>query len=243
MIIPPQVPEIPGDMDALAHHASALRAAGGGFAGTGADVHATWQRLAPSYVAPESGQLLAATAPVKATSVRVGREMEAVAAALATYAETVKPIKERLETLRAQVRVTEGGDGGAALTSQVNQAIEDWLDAQRACAASINAVHGDTDYPQENGAGHGAPFPADPGQGSSDTGGTLPFAGTASFLPGGGVVPAQRGRRDPRGHRAAGGFAERGLAPAEQGPPGADRVPCRPAAVGVSGSGWPGRAG
>ncbi|WP_338596267.1 hypothetical protein [Saccharopolyspora sp. SCSIO 74807] len=102
MINPGAIPQIPGDMDTLAAHAAGLRTAGTGFADTGADVHATWQGLAPAYLAPESEQLLQATRPVTETAGNVGRDVEQVAGALQRYADEVRPIQQRLRDLKAQ---------------------------------------------------------------------------------------------------------------------------------------------
>ncbi len=58
------IPVIDGDMDALIGHATTIAATGRAIAGTGTDVHTTWQGLAPHYIAPEAGELLAATGPI-----------------------------------------------------------------------------------------------------------------------------------------------------------------------------------
>jgi len=168
VINPGEIPQIPGDMDALAEHASALRTAGGGFTDTGADVHATWQSLTPVYIAPEAAQLLQATLPVQQVSARVGSDLVAVGDALAIYAQTVKPIKARLELLRSQaqefVNDVEGDDDWredgdkidkhTGLMSQVHQAVDDWMTAQRTCANAINALHGGMRYVSDNADGH-----------------------------------------------------------------------------------------
>ncbi|CAL99932.1 papain fold toxin 1 (glutamine deamidase) of polymorphic toxin system [Saccharopolyspora erythraea NRRL 2338] len=171
MINPAEIPQIPGDMDALAGHASTLKTAGAAFASTGADVHAKWQGLAAVYDAPEAGQLLNATQPVSAVSDTVGGNVETVAGALSTYATTVKPIKARLESLRAQAQTfvssVEGDDDWREdegkvnqhnqLLSQVNEAVAEWMEAQRTCANAINAVYGGTQYAADNGDGRRDP--------------------------------------------------------------------------------------
>lgn len=171
MINPAEIPQIPGDMDALAEHARSLTSTGRAFASTGARVHSTWQGLAAVYDAPEAGQLLAATQPVSQVSSTVGANVETVAGALSTYAATVKPIKARLEALRAQaqtfVNSVHGDDDWRSdegkvnqhnqLLSQVNDAVAQWMDAQRTCANAINAVYGGTHYVADNGDGQRAP--------------------------------------------------------------------------------------
>ena len=181
MINPGAIPQIPGNMDTLAAHAHGLRAAGTGFADTGADVHATWQGLAPAYLAPESEQLLQATRPVTETAGNVGRDVEQVAGALQRYADEVRPIQQRLQDLKAQAEQlvadihayehqklstsemaasaktgivpdkdwtdeSDLTDRDTQLMSAVNQAIADWMAAQRRCANAITGLYGGTHY-------------------------------------------------------------------------------------------------
>ena len=189
MINPGAIPQIPGNMDTLAAHAAGLRAAGTGFADTGADVHATWQGLAPAYLAPESEQLLQATRPVTETAGNIGRDVEAVAGALQRYADEVRPIQQRLRDLRSQAEQlvadihayenqkpstsemaasaktgivpdkdwTDDGnltDRDAQLMSAVNQAVADWMAAQRRCANAITGLYGGQHYTTDNTDGH-----------------------------------------------------------------------------------------
>ncbi|MBQ6640560.1 MAG: hypothetical protein IJH84_05920, partial [Saccharopolyspora sp.] len=167
MINPAEIPQIPGDMEALRGHAATLRSSGSSFSSTGANVHSTWQGLAAVYEAPEAGQLLNATRPVSEISDSIGGDVELVANALTTYADTVAPIKARLESLRTQARAFVGsveghddwredeGKVGAhnQLLSQVNEAVAEWMAAQRACANAINATYGGTRYVADNGDG------------------------------------------------------------------------------------------
>jgi hypothetical protein len=59
------IPVINGDPDMLDEHATSLATTGAAFADTGARIHAGWQALTPVYIAPEAGDLLAATGPVQ----------------------------------------------------------------------------------------------------------------------------------------------------------------------------------
>ncbi|MQA16171.1 MAG: hypothetical protein GEV09_19095 [Pseudonocardiaceae bacterium] len=170
-IDPAVIPRIEGDMDALAGHAQALTRVGVDVADTGARVHATWQGLASVYRAPEAGQLLAATLPVSAVSRDMGSDIEQAAAALQTYAATVRPIQQRLEQLRAQavVFVAEGGAAGRGefdqdradeehrIESAVDHAVADFYAAQRACANTINALYGGAQYRAHDGDGRHEP--------------------------------------------------------------------------------------
>ncbi len=165
MISPGEIPRIPGDLDALAEHARSLSNTGSDFSTTGSDVHATWQGLAAVYEAPEAGELFAATEPVSRVSQTVGGELETAASALSTYASEVKPIQIRLESLRGQAQTfvssVQGeddwrGDDGKVdehnqLMSQVNQAVAEWMAAQRRCANAITVIYNGTHYTVNNG--------------------------------------------------------------------------------------------
>jgi hypothetical protein len=167
MINPGAIPSIPGDMDALAAHASQLSRTGGDFSRTGEQVNHTWQGLSGVYRAPEAGQLFAATAPVQSVSASVGADIEAAGAALAGYASEVKQIKARLESLRAQAQAfvasVQGKDDWQSDSSKVdqnNQLIDAvstemaaFFDAQRRCANAINALYGGMQYQADNGDG------------------------------------------------------------------------------------------
>ena len=171
MISPGGIPQIPGDMDALAGHATALSGLGGSFASTGERVNTTWQQLAPVYDAPEVGRLLAATGPVQTTSASVGEDISAVGAALATYAATVRAIKAQLESLRSQAQafVDENGgnddweeddgkvDRNNQLVEAVNAQVAAFYEAQRTCANTINALYGGIQYRADDGDGQVSP--------------------------------------------------------------------------------------
>ncbi|GAA3357923.1 hypothetical protein [Saccharopolyspora gregorii] len=189
MINPGAIPQIPGDMGALSAHAAGVGTAGTGIADTGSDVHANWQALAPAYTAPESGQLLQATAPVAQVAGNIGRDVEQVSGALKAYADEVRPIQQRLRDLKAQAEQlvadihsyenqkpstselaasaktgivpdkdwTDDGDlvdRDAHIMSAVNQAVADWMAAQRRCANTITALYGGTRYTADNADGH-----------------------------------------------------------------------------------------
>ena len=183
MISPGGIPQIPGDMDVLAGHATALSGVGASFASTGERVNSTWQQLAPVYDAPEVGQLLAATGPVQTTSASVGEDITTVGGALATYASTVKQIQDQLDALRTQAqdlvaeadadKANEGGlekvgefvgiggdddeyaERSNELVGQVNAQVAAFDEAQRVCANTINALYGGgIQYRADDGDGH-----------------------------------------------------------------------------------------
>lgn len=168
MIDPGAIPQIPGDMEALTGHAAAITRVGAEFAGTGQHVHATWQGLAGVYHAPEAAHLFTATAPVQAVAGSVGEDITAVGAALTAYASEVAEIKRQLAVLQSQAgsfvtSVTADDDWRDdhakveqhnALIQSVNTQIAAFLDAQRRCANTINALHGGPGYRADDGDSH-----------------------------------------------------------------------------------------
>ncbi|MGK5738715.1 hypothetical protein [Micromonospora sp. URMC 103] len=167
MINPGEIPQIPGDMDALATHAQTLRTTGANFASTGQAVDTTWQGLAAVYHAPEAAQLFAASGPVRTVSASVGEDVQAVGAALSTYASEVKEIKAQLASLKLQaeqfVAATKDDDEWRedegkvnqhnGLISAVNAQVAAFFEAQRKCANTINALYGGRQYRADNGDG------------------------------------------------------------------------------------------
>lgn len=156
MIDPSGIPQYDGEPAQIIAQAQAMRAGADAFAATGQDVHGTWQGLAGVYTAPESGQLLAATQPVATRSAELADDVGRVAGALVTFAETMTPIKSRLEQLQAEARSfvasvegdddwTEDGDkvdAHNAMLSEVGSLVAEWQAAERACANTIFGVSG-----------------------------------------------------------------------------------------------------
>lgn len=101
----PDVPVIPGDMGALAEHASQIAGGATGIAHTGALVHSAWQGLRAFYRAPEAETLFAVTVPVATAATAVGDAGSATAAALTSYAGTVAELQRQLEQLRGQADI------------------------------------------------------------------------------------------------------------------------------------------
>ncbi len=150
------IPRIPGDMQVLAEHARQLRSLGSEIADTGESVHGTWQGLAPAYDAPEAGQLLAATGPVKSVSAAMGEDVTATGTILAAYAREVEEIQRQLDSLRAQAgdfeQSIEGDDDwredgdmvdrSNELVGQVNDAWAAYQAAESKCVNALNALSG-----------------------------------------------------------------------------------------------------
>lgn len=167
MTYPVAVPQISGDMDVLAVHASSLISIGSAFATTGAQVYTTWQGLAGAYDAPEIGELLEVMLPVREVSTRLGAKLETVGQALAEYASTVKPIKERLEALQVQSQAFASSVAGHddwredatrlgehnQLLSQVSESVAEWMAAQRTCAEAISSTYSANESADTSGGG------------------------------------------------------------------------------------------
>ncbi|MFG3553660.1 hypothetical protein ACGGAQ_04645 [Micromonospora sp. NPDC047557] len=167
MINPGEIPQIPGNMDALATHAQTIQTTGGDFANTGQAVDSTWQGLAAVYKAPEAEQLFAASGPIRTVSASVGEDVQAVGAALATYATEVKEIKAQLAALKGQAEQFVGSvkddedwreDEGKVnqhngLITSVNTQVAAFFEAQRKCANTINALYGGRQYRADNADG------------------------------------------------------------------------------------------
>lgn len=165
------IPTIDGDLDALASHAREISTVGVAFAGTGEQVHATWQGLSAVYDAPEAGQLVAATGPVRSVSASVGADFESAGRTLGSYAAEIRDIKARLDALRAEAGAfeqsvqgddnwTEDGakvDRNNQLIGAVNAAVADFDAAQRRCANAINALYGGQQYRADDGDGQQEP--------------------------------------------------------------------------------------
>jgi hypothetical protein len=167
MINPGEIPQIPGDIEAVARHGGTLQTEGKSFGSTGSDVHSTWQGLSAFYSAPEAAELFAATGPVKQKTEAVGSDIAAVGTALVTYAEEVRPIKARLASLQSEAQTFVGSvagdddwrkdgdkvDHNNQLLSDVNGQVSAWMAAQRKCANTIGRLFGGTQYDEDNGDG------------------------------------------------------------------------------------------
>jgi hypothetical protein len=166
MIDPQGIPQYTGQPDSIISEADAARTAAQSFAATGQSVNGAWQGLGPLYVAPESGQLLAAMQPVADRSATLATEVAAVADALTSFAGTMAPIKSRLAALQLEaltfVHSVAGDDDWQddgdkvdrhnALQHEVAELVARWQEAERTCANAIIAASGGTwRYVADNG--------------------------------------------------------------------------------------------
>ena len=117
-IDPSQIPGDNLDPDTVDTSANQMRMIGIGVANQGSSVLTSWQAIAASYEAPESGTLFSVMNPVSADAEQFGSNLGKVADALNTYAEAVRPIKAELASLKAQAASFVGSiQGGVTTTS------------------------------------------------------------------------------------------------------------------------------
>jgi hypothetical protein len=162
------IPVIAGNMASLREHAMMIAVAGTGYIDTGERVHTTWQDLRPHYLAPEAGQLMAATGPVATVCRHVGTNLQQARDALTAYADTVETIQGELDALRTRAAdvnsaITAAGDdwrsdhdlvdrSNAVIDAVSVQAVA-FTEAQRACANALRALHGQPPLTVDNGDG------------------------------------------------------------------------------------------
>ncbi len=170
MISPDNIPTFTGDLVALQQHIASLRRAAKAIRDNGGEVHTRFQRLAPSYTAPEAEQLLATTQPVESRSSSFADDLETVAAALTAHVIEVAEIVKRLETLRGQAMVfvesVKGDDGllrswqqdqdkvdeHQAIWDGANAAVAAFQQAEVDCADKITALVGGTQWHINDGS-------------------------------------------------------------------------------------------
>jgi hypothetical protein len=102
VIKPEDIPRFTGNLEVLEKAVGALDADGSGFTSTGSDIHSRFQSLTSYYEAPEAEKLFATTAAVQTTGENLGTDVESVARALGEYANEIRPLVARLETLRSE---------------------------------------------------------------------------------------------------------------------------------------------
>ncbi|MFF8928215.1 hypothetical protein ACF1AO_13190 [Streptomyces longwoodensis] len=101
LIDPSGIPHFIGDLSTLDVDVMLLTANAAQFRASGADIHTTFQGLGAVYHAPEAGDLLSSTEPVRTKSDAFADGLEKVVSALSEYSAEVQPLVDRLETLKA----------------------------------------------------------------------------------------------------------------------------------------------
>ncbi|MFF3723263.1 hypothetical protein ACFYYM_12965 [Streptomyces erythrochromogenes] len=95
-----KIPTFTGNLDTLETHAAALKTTASGIRGTGRDVHNAFQALDPVYDAPEQGELLNSTIPVRDKADAFATKLESVSGALTGFASSARPLVDKMKQLR-----------------------------------------------------------------------------------------------------------------------------------------------
>ena len=153
------LPPLP-DPDALDSQGQALAASGNAVHSGVNDAARSWAGLSSAYEAPEAGQVLTAFNPVFSRSQDLANLTSNAATVLAAYADRARELKQRINTLRAEVHALDELIGGnddwrSNLTivdrhrntmdkaSALAQAI---LDSDATCATALAALTGGQSY-------------------------------------------------------------------------------------------------
>ncbi|MER5560995.1 hypothetical protein ABT071_20570 [Streptomyces sp. NPDC002506] len=157
VIEPAGIPVFTGDLEQLGRDAAALTRQAGEFRDGGSSVHKEFQGLSACYRAPEADQLFATTLPVKTKADDFADGLEKAATALTTYEAQVKPLVDKLKSLRTEAfaftdsiagddhwrRDQKKIDHNERLMNDVAATVAAFTDAERTCHDAITAlVHG-----------------------------------------------------------------------------------------------------
>ncbi|MBE4771205.1 hypothetical protein [Streptomyces caniscabiei] len=168
LIDPSGIPQFLGDLSTLGVDVMLLYANAGQFRASGADLHTAFQGLSAFYRAPEAHDLFSSTQPVKAKSDAFADDLEKVAGALDEYGVEVRPLVEKLATLKADARAFVASvagdddwrkdkdkvDTNNGLWRDVNHTVAAFQAAELACHNKITALVGGTTLTVDDGS-HG----------------------------------------------------------------------------------------
>ncbi|MFM9585375.1 hypothetical protein [Streptomyces caniscabiei] len=155
-VVSAEIPEFTGNLEQLETDAGDIAFDGMAIGAAGLLIDANFHLLEPFYKAPEADQLFATTAPVAAAGYDLQTELGTVSKALLDYAAEVRPLVDRLNTLRAEAAaferrvaddedwVADGDliDENTARRNAVNAAWAAFQAAERACYNKIVALVG-----------------------------------------------------------------------------------------------------
>ncbi|QFQ99600.1 hypothetical protein F9278_29480 [Streptomyces phaeolivaceus] len=155
-VVSAEIPEFTGNLEQLETDAGDIAFDAMAVGAAGLLIDANFQLLEPFYKAPEADQLFATTAPVAAAGQDLQTELNTVSRALLDYAAEIRPLVDRLDTLRAEAaaferRVADDEDWVAdgdlieentARRSAVNAAWTAFQAAESACHNKIVALVG-----------------------------------------------------------------------------------------------------
>ncbi|MDX2784015.1 hypothetical protein PV379_42940, partial [Streptomyces caniscabiei] len=155
-VVSAEIPEFTGNLEQLETDAGDIAFDGMAVGAAGLLIDANFNLLEPFYKAPEADQLFATTASVAAAGYDLQTELGTVSKALLDYAAEVRPLVDRLNSLRAEAAaferrvaddedwVADGDliDENTARRNAVNAAWTAFQAAERACYNKIVALVG-----------------------------------------------------------------------------------------------------
>ncbi|KND41193.1 hypothetical protein [Streptomyces stelliscabiei] len=155
-VVSAEIPEFTGNLEQLETDAGDIAFDGMAVGAAGLLIDANFNLLEPFYKAPEADQLFATTAPVAAAGHDLQTELSTVSKALLDYAAEVRPLVDRLDSLREEAaaferRVADDDDWVAdgdlieentSRRSAVNAAWAAFQAAELACHNKIVALVG-----------------------------------------------------------------------------------------------------
>ncbi|MFD9131494.1 hypothetical protein ACFVZA_03480 [Streptomyces bottropensis] len=155
-VVSAEIPEFTGNLEQLETDAGDIAFDGTAIGAAGLLIDANFNLLEPFYKAPEADQLFATTAPVAAAGHDLQTELGTVSKALLDYAAEVRPLVDRLNSLREEAaaferRVADDDDWVAdgdlidentARRNAVNAAWTAFQAAERDCHNKIVALVG-----------------------------------------------------------------------------------------------------
>jgi hypothetical protein len=166
-VVSAEIPEFTGNLEQLETDAGDIAFDGMAIGAAGLLIDANFNLLKPFYKAPEADQLFATTAPVSSTGHDLQTELDTVSKALLDYATEVRPLVDRLNTLREEAAaferrvadddewVADGDliDENTARRNAVNAAWSAFQAAERACHNKIVALVGGDPLVVDDGSG------------------------------------------------------------------------------------------
>ncbi|GLF93603.1 hypothetical protein [Streptomyces yaizuensis] len=164
---PAEIPVFTGDLAALDGHVRKLSGDGAKVVTAAGDVHTSFGGLSAFYRAPEAEQLFATTRPVTETASAISSDTCVIAGALGTYANEVRPLIAKFESLRADAAAfrekvsdddkwREDGDLIEENLDRRNEVAEVWAqfqEAERNCHNSIVALFCGSRLTVQDGSG------------------------------------------------------------------------------------------
>ncbi|GGR17148.1 hypothetical protein [Streptomyces netropsis] len=166
LIVPTGIPQFTGNLGGLEKQSKSLAADAKLFRDSGAAVHSSFQGLSACYKAPEADKLFATTAPVATKSDGFADDLEKVSSALDAYASEVRPLADKLATLKEQAiafvasveddddwrKDKKKTDRNDELWHSVNATVDAFHAAERTCHDKIVALVGGTSLIADDGS-------------------------------------------------------------------------------------------